>query len=62
MGIRNVSQKDVLSPDILSLTTYCPSGCFVSRTFFFHPEDFLSGHFVPGCFVYGRFAPDVFNE
>jgi hypothetical protein len=71
-----ISQKDVLSPDVLSLRTFCPAGCFVStdvlslRTFclygHFVPMDvlshgcYVSGCFVSGCFVSGRFISGRF--
>jgi hypothetical protein len=66
-----ISQKDVLSPDVLSLRTFCPAGRFVStdvlslRTFClyggFVPTDVLShGRYVSGCFVSGRFVSGRF--
>jgi hypothetical protein len=58
-------QKDVLSPDVLSLRTFCPAGCFVRRTFCpagrFVPPDVLShGRYVSGCFVSRRFVSGRF--
>jgi hypothetical protein len=68
-----ISQKDVLSPDVLSLRTFCPARRFVStdilslRTFClfgrFVSMDvsshgrYVSGCFVSGCFVSGCFVP-----
>jgi hypothetical protein len=48
-----MTQTDVMSPDILSLQTFCHHGCFVPRmlqyvTGYFVPTDVLSaGRFVP---------------
>ncbi len=63
-----ICKKDVLSPDVLSLRTFCPAGRFVStdvlslQTFClyggFVPTDVLShGRYVSGCFVSGCFVP-----
>jgi hypothetical protein len=69
----NISQKDVLSPDVLSLRMFAPHGCFVCRTYRpaggFVPPDFLSrvppdvlshGRYVSGCYVTGRFVSGRF--
>ncbi len=51
MNIKNITQTDVMSPDVLSIQTFCPMDvlshrCYVSGCF--APTDFFSaGHFVP---------------
>ncbi len=70
-----ISQRDVLSPDVLSLRTFSPHGHFVcwmfcpARRFVpldvlslrtFCPMDIMShGSYVSGRYVAGRFVPCV---
>jgi hypothetical protein len=42
-----ISQKDVLSPDVLSLRTFCPAGRFIPPDVLSHGTFCPSGHFVP---------------
>ncbi len=76
MDIKNITQMDIMSWDILSLWMFCPHGCFVPQMLClrcFVLTDVLSvGHFVPadvlscrtfcpsGLFVLGCFVLDVF--
>jgi hypothetical protein len=68
MDIKNMTQMDVVSLDVLSFYTFCPNGCFVPRCYIsgcFVSTDMLSdGRFVPpDVLSHQRFVPpDVMSQ